>query len=155
MACLLLVGGQTWGCVLSLYVSQLAAGAFILRRIYKEMFLWGESDRLRLMIVLDEAHRLAKDASLPKLMKEGRKFGIVLVVASQGVRDFHAAVLENAGTKLIFRTNYPDSKKVAQFLRARDSLGDLAKVLENLSVGSALTQTPEMTCCSLTQMFSG
>ena len=119
------------------------------------MFLWGESDRLRLMIVLDEAHRLAKDASLPKLMKEGRKFGIVLVVASQGVRDFHAAVLENAGTKLIFRTNYPDSKKVAQFLRARDSLGDLAKVLENLSVGSALTQTPEMTCCSLTQMFSG
>ncbi len=134
---------------------QLAAGAFILRRLYKEMFLWGESDRLRLMIVLDEAHRLAKDASLPKLMKEGRKFGIGLVVASQGIRDFHAAVLENAGTKLLFRTNFPDSKKAAQLLRARENLGDFAKRLENLPVGSALTQTTEMAYCSLTQMFAG
>ena len=55
---------------------QLAAGAFVLRKVYKDMFLWGETDRLRLAIVLDEAHRLAKDITLPKIMKEGRKFGI-------------------------------------------------------------------------------
>ncbi|MBI1930032.1 ATP-binding protein [Candidatus Poribacteria bacterium] len=139
----------------SMEVLQLAAGAFILRRLYKEMFLWGESDRLRLMVVLDEAHRLAKDISLPKLMKEGRKFGIGLVVASQGIGDFHDAVLENAGTKLLFRTNYPDSKKAAQLLRAPERLGDLAKRLENLPVGSAIAQTPEMKRCSLAHMFAG
>jgi len=139
---------------LSMEVLQLAAGAFILRRLYKEMFLWGESDKLRLMVILDEAHRLAKDISLPKLMKEGRKFGIGVVVASQGVRDFHAAVFENAGTKLLFRTNYPDSKKAAQLLRARENLGELSKRLENLQVGHALVQTPEMTKCSLARMFA-
>ena len=52
---------------------QLAAGAFILRKLYRDMFTWGQSSTLRLAIVLDEAHRLAKDVTLPKLMKEGRK----------------------------------------------------------------------------------
>jgi DNA phosphorothioation-dependent restriction protein DptH len=118
------------------------------------MFLWGKMDKLRLIVILDEAHRLAKDTSLPKLMKEGRKFGIGIVVASQGVRDFHPAIFENAGTKLLFRTNYPDSKKAAQLLRARENLGELAKRLENLQVGYAFVQTPEMTRCNLARMFS-
>src|SRR6266699_6302474 len=39
---------------------QMAAGAFILRKVYKDMFRWGPTDHLRLAIVLDEAHRLAK-----------------------------------------------------------------------------------------------
>ncbi len=78
---------------------QLAAGAFTLRKLYRAMFAWGTADRIRLAIVLDEAHRLAKDVTLPKIMKEGRKFGIAVVVASQDVRDFHEQVLSNAGTK--------------------------------------------------------
>ena len=81
------------------------------------MFHWGNTNRLRLAIVLDEAHRLAKDVTLPKLMKEGRKFGIAVIVASQGINDFHQDILGNAGTKVIFRVNYPDSKKVAGFIR--------------------------------------
>ncbi len=98
---------------------QVAAGAFVLRKLYKDMFHWGNADRLRLAIVLDEAHRLAKDVTLPKLMKEGRKFGIAVIVASQGINDFHQDILSNAGTKVIFRVNYPDSKKVAGFIRGR------------------------------------
>ena len=39
------------------------------------MFSWGETRRLRLAIVLDEAHRLARDITLPTIMKEGRTFG--------------------------------------------------------------------------------
>jgi len=46
-----------------------------------------------LAIVLDEAHRLSRDITLPKLMKEGRKFGVVVISASQGVTDFHPDVL--------------------------------------------------------------
>ena len=132
---------------------QVAGGAFVLRKLYKDMFRWGNADRLRLAIVLDEAHRLAKDITLPKLMKEGRKFGIAVIVASQGVNDFHQDVLSNAGTKVIFRVNYPDSKKVAGFIRGRSGQ-DLAERIEQLQVGAAYVQTPEMPYGTLVHMYS-
>jgi hypothetical protein len=136
---------------LGLEAVQLAAGAFLLRKIYKDMFQWGETDRLRLAIVLDEAHRLARDITLPKLMKEGRKFGIVVVVASQGLADYHPDVVGNAGTKVVYRTNFPMSKKVAGFLRARKGY-DLAAAIEQLDVGEAYVQTPEMQACARVRM---
>ncbi|MGH3986522.1 MAG: helicase HerA domain-containing protein [Pseudonocardiaceae bacterium] len=121
---------------------QLAAGAFILRKVYREMFQWGQTEELRLAVVLDEAHRLARDVTLPKIMKEGRKYGIAVVVASQGIDDFHRDVLSNAGTKVAFRCNYPQSKTVAGFLRGRAGQ-DMSVALENLDVGQAYVSTPE------------
>jgi DNA phosphorothioation-dependent restriction protein DptH len=106
---------------------------------------------LRLAIVLDEAHRLANDVTLPKLMKEGRKYGIAVVVASQGLADFHPEVLGNAGTKIAFRANFPDSRKVAGFFRARAGY-DLVATLERLGVGAALVQTAEMPMAARTTM---
>ncbi|HEU5378374.1 MAG TPA: ATP-binding protein, partial [Ktedonobacteraceae bacterium] len=131
---------------------QMAAGAFVLRKLYKDMFHWGYAKKLRLAIVLDEAHRLAKDITLPKLMKEGRKFGISVIVASQGMGDFHPDVLSNAGAKMIFRMNYPESRKVSGFIRSRQGQ-DLAERIEQLPVGSAYVQTPEMTYGSAVQMY--
>ncbi len=136
---------------LGLETLQLAAGAFLLRKIYKDMFRWGEAERLRLAIVLDEAHRLARDITLPKIMKEGRKFGIAVVVASQGLADYHPDVVGNAGTKVVFRTNFPMSKKVAGFLRSRKGF-DLAAAIEQLDVGEAYVQTPDMTTCARVRM---
>jgi hypothetical protein len=130
---------------------QLASGAFVLRKIYKDMFHWGETRQLRLAIVLDEAHRLARDVTLPKIMKEGRKFGIAVIVASQGITDFHPDVVGNAGTKVIFRTNFPMSKKVAGFVRAKKSV-NLSEQIEQLCVGEAFVQTPEMATCTRVQM---
>ena len=77
-----------------------------------DMTTWGKTDKLRLAIVLDEAHRLSKDITLPKLMKEGRKFGIVIIVASQNNKDFHEDVLQNAGTKIVFQL--PAQKLIAR-----------------------------------------
>lgn len=131
---------------------QIAAGGFVLRKLYKDMFHWGNADRLRLVIVLDEAHRLARDVTLPKIMKEGRKFGIAVIVASQGMGDFHQDILGNAGTKVIFRINHPDSKKVAGFIRARPGL-DVVSRIEQLSVGSAYVQTPDMPFGSVVEMY--
>ncbi|MEE9143387.1 MAG: hypothetical protein V3U06_01275 [Candidatus Binatia bacterium] len=136
---------------LGLETLQMAAGAFVLRKIYKDMFQWGEADRLRLAIVLDEAHRLARDITLPKIMKEGRKFGVAVLVASQGLADYHPDVVGNAGTKVVFRTNFPMSKKVAGFLRSRKGF-DLAAEIEQLDVGEAYVQTPEMTTCARVRM---
>jgi DNA phosphorothioation-dependent restriction protein DptH len=131
---------------------QIVGGAFVLRKLYKDRFRWNIADRLRLAIVLDEAHRLAKDVTLPKLMKEGRKFGIVVIVASQGINDFHQDILSNAGTKVIFRANYLDSKKVAGFIRGRFGQ-DLAERIEQLQVGIAYVQTPEMPYGLLVHMY--
>jgi DNA helicase HerA-like ATPase len=131
---------------------QLAAAAFVLRKVYKDMFVWGESETIRLAIVLDEAHRLARDISLPKIMKEGRKFGIAVVVASQGLADYHPDVVGNAGTKVIFRTNFPMSKRVAGFLRTRKGV-DLAAAIEQLDVGEAYVQTAEMANCARVRMY--
>jgi len=122
---------------------QLAAGAFLLRKIYRDMFSWGVADGLRLVVVLDEAHRLARDTTLPKIMKEGRKFGVAVVVASQGLADFHSDVVGNAGTKIAFRANYPDSRKIAGYFHAKAGY-DLVASLEQLQVGHAIVQTPEM-----------
>jgi len=130
---------------------QLAVGAFVLRKLYKDMFTWGEADRLRLLVVLDEAHRLARDITLPKLMKEGRKFGIAAIVASQGMADFHTDILGTAGTKVIFRTNHPDSRRVAGFIRAPKGV-DLTARIEQLEVGHAYVQTPEMRAGSIVKM---
>ncbi|GAA3448855.1 helicase HerA domain-containing protein [Dactylosporangium matsuzakiense] len=121
---------------------QLAAGAFLLRKVYRDMFKWPEDTGMRLAVVLDEAHRLAKDVTLPKLMKEGRKYGVSVVVASQGVDDFRKQVLDNAGTKIIFRTNYPGSKTVANYLRGRTGQ-DLSQQIEQLGVGQAYVSTPD------------
>lgn len=131
---------------------QIAAAAFLLRKVYKDMFRWGETERPRLLIALDEAHRVARDTTLPRIMKEGRKFGVVVVSASQNLTDFHPEVLGNAGTKIVFRTNYPASKKVAGFLRGRRNL-DIPEIVEQLPVGAAMVQAPEMPFAERVQMY--
>ena len=40
---------------------QNAVSAFVLRKLYKDIIKWEETDKLKLVIVLDEAHRLSKD----------------------------------------------------------------------------------------------
>lgn len=130
--------------MLNLEAVQLAASAFLLRKVYREMFRWEQTHVMRLAFILDEAHRLAQDVTLPKLMKEGRKYGVSVVVASQGATDFHRDVLGNAGTKIVFRTNYPASKVAAGFLRGRDGQ-DLSQQIEQLGVGCAYVSTPDHT----------
>lgn len=125
---------------------QQATGAFLLRKLYRDMFLWGHATAVRLAIVLDEAHRLSRDITLPKIMKEGRKFGVVVIVASQGLRDFQSDVLANAGTKIAFRANSSESRKIAGYFNGPPGV-DIKQLLEGLQVGSALVQTPEMKVC--------
>ncbi|WP_344017316.1 helicase HerA domain-containing protein [Microlunatus capsulatus] len=121
---------------------QLFAASFILRKIYREMFNWPQDHTLKLAVVLDEAHRMARDVTLPKLMKEGRKYGISVIVASQSADDFHKDVLGNAGTKIVFRTNHPASRAVSGYLRGRSGL-DLSVEIEKLNVGAAYVATPD------------
>jgi len=121
---------------------QMFAASFVLRKIYREMFKWPQNHTMKLAVVLDEAHRMAKDVTLPKLLKEGRKYGLSVIVASQNTDDFHRNVLGNAGTKIVFRTNHPASRSVAGYLRGRGGV-DLSVEIERLSVGVAYVSTPD------------
>jgi DNA phosphorothioation-dependent restriction protein DptH len=132
---------------------RITAGAFILRRIYNEMFQWENATRPRLAIVLDEAHRLSKDPTIPKIMKEGRKFGVIVLLVSQSMDDFAPQVIDNAGSKIAFRTNFPASKKVASFLQSKNSAG-LADQLENLTTANAYVSTPDLRSPKLVRMDS-
>ena len=122
---------------------RITAGAFILKKIYNDMFQWKNASVPRLAIVLDEAHRLSKDPTIPRIMKEGRKYGVIVLLVSQSLDDFAPQVIDNAGSKIAFRTNFPASKKVASFLQSKNSSG-LADSLENLSKWHAMISTPEM-----------
>jgi DNA phosphorothioation-dependent restriction protein DptH len=128
-----------------------AASSFVLRKVYREMFFWEQNSTMKLNIVLDEAHRVLQDKTLPKLLKEGRKFGVSVVAASQSMADFSKQVIDNVGTKIVFRTNYPDSKTAANLIRGRDGK-DLSKNIEQLSVGEAYVATPTLIVARLTKM---
>jgi len=131
---------------------QIAGSSFLLRRVYKDMFTWPQDGTLKLAIVLDEAHRLSGDVTLPKLMKEGRKYGVAVIVASQGLADFGQDVLGNVGTKIVFRTNQPDSRGVAKYLRGRQGQ-DLAPEIERLGVGQAYVSTADAPQAQKSQML--
>ena len=57
--------------------------------------------------------------------------------------DFAPQVIDNAGSKIAFRTNFPASKKVASFLQSKNSAA-LADMLENLSMANAYVSTPDL-----------
>jgi len=60
---------------------------------------------LRGLLILDEAHRLPTTDGSPieRLLREARKFGIGLVVASQQPEDFTSTIIANTATKLVFQ----------------------------------------------------
>lgn len=133
-----------------------AISAFVLRKVYKDILKWEKSEVMKLAIVLDEAHRLAKDKTLPLIMQEARKFGVAMIVASQNINHFHDNVIGTAGTKIVFRTNDPDSKKVSRMIQVSGKTvsgkTDVKQLIENLETGKALVKTPEMNFAKKTKM---
>ena len=132
---------------------QRAAYSFVMRKVYRSMFLWEQNSQMKLAVVTDEAHRFTKDKTLPLMMKEGRKYGLSCLVASQSIGDFSRDVIANSGCKVVFRTNFPDSKAVAGFVRG-DGNNDLSKEIEKLVVGEAFVSTPSSPAAKRTRMFS-
>src|SRR5262249_23226894 len=78
---------------------------------------------LRCMVLLDEAHRLsfASNSPVEKLLREGRKFGIGLVLASQQPEDFSSVAFANTASKLIFNVTDERGSVARQIVR---KLGD-------------------------------
>lgn len=86
---------------------------FILQAVYNRMLAEGPSQKIKLYVVIDEAHKLSYDQTLTDLIREARKYGVGFILASQSVRDFATVVFENMGTKIALQLEGEDAKFMA------------------------------------------
>lgn len=94
----------------------LAASRFMLEKIYTAMLMAGRSRTLRVMVCVDEAHKLCGDETVTSLIKEARKYGLGLILSSQETRDFHPSVFANTGTLISLALEDADATEMAKHL---------------------------------------
>ncbi len=93
---------------------------FLLEEIFFKAKEEGIKDRIDRIIVLDEAHMFFSDEPehiVNIISKEGRKFGIALVMASQSLSHFSDDVLSNTATKIILGVDEVNHEKLSRKLR--------------------------------------
>ncbi len=106
-----------------------------------------ERDRDPLLLVCEEAHRYVPDRgeaeyaeaqnAIRRIAREGRKYGLGLMLVSQRPADIDSTVIAQCGTWLVLRlTNQADQQHVARFLP--DGLSGMTKALPNLGQQEAI-----------------
>ncbi len=96
-----------------------AVSEFLIVRIHGLLLRGAQPRRLTRLIVLDEAHRIAQNDQLGSLAREGRAFGVGLVVATQFVGDVPESIAGNLETKIFLQASAGDSVNVAKVLAGR------------------------------------
>ncbi|MCX8174675.1 MAG: ATP-binding protein [Candidatus Micrarchaeota archaeon] len=92
----------------------------------------------RLFIVVDEAWKIASDerSDVVSIVREGRKYGFSLIVASQNPTDVHKSIFSNAGTVFAFRLTLASER---EYLRSSLSYSDYFEACSHrMGVGQAL-----------------
>jgi hypothetical protein len=120
----------------------------MLNLIYEALY-WGTTlpvggKEQPLLLVIDEAHRFlprdtdtAASRACGRIAKEGRKYGVGLVVVTQRPSDIDPTVLSQCGTMIALRvTNGSDRAAVAATVP--DDLGGLTALLPSLRTGEGL-----------------
>ena len=93
-----------------------AASRFMLEKIYAAMLTAGVSKKVRVVVVVDEAHKLCGDETITSLIKEARKYGLGLILSSQETRDFHPSVFLNTGTLISLALEDADATVMAKHM---------------------------------------
>jgi DNA phosphorothioation-dependent restriction protein DptH len=125
-----------------------------LQRAVTEFMIWNligfaESsgpDRLRCFVVIDEAHRMVSGpgSAVDKLLREGRKFGIGVILASQQPEDFTAIAFSNTATKLMFQISDDKatvSKRLHRKLQTPMPFSELYTIVTTLPRGEVFAIT--------------
>ena len=83
-----------------------------------------QSKNIRLYCVIDEAHRMVYHGSpIDKLVREARKYGIGIILASQRATDFNEVLLANSGSIITFKQNLAkDARYIAKNGWGKDEL---------------------------------
>jgi DNA phosphorothioation-dependent restriction protein DptH len=122
------------------FIIQLKGLEYSLERAVTEFLLWNligfvESlgpDAMRCFVVLDEAHKLAFAPGSPaeKLLREGRKFGLGLILASQQPEDFSSVAFANTATKMVFQVGDDKGAVSRQLTRKIINSHSFAEIVE-------------------------
>jgi DNA helicase HerA-like ATPase len=124
--------------------------AAIIARIlfqYKVYQDTAEREKDPVLIVCEEAHRYVPDkgeaeyaaaqSAIRRIAREGRKYGIGLMLVSQRPADIEGTVISQCGTWLVLRlTNSADQQHVSRFLP--DGLTGMTNALPNLAQQEAI-----------------
>ncbi|MEM3030461.1 MAG: helicase HerA-like domain-containing protein, partial [Candidatus Micrarchaeia archaeon] len=106
-----------------------------------------ESQRLRLLIVYDEVHRIlpkfgARGEGILELergAREFRKWGVGLVLVSQVLSDVVGEIKANIGTEIQMRTKYEGDLERMKLKYGEDTMRSIARA----TVGTGMIQNPE------------
>ncbi|MHC1623378.1 MAG: ATP-binding protein [Candidatus Methanospirareceae archaeon] len=123
--------------------------AMLARLLFQYKLYQSRSERERdpVLLVCEEAHRYVPDhgeaeyavaqSAIRRIAREGRKYGIGLMLVSQRPADVEGTVISQCGTWLVLRlTNSADQQHVARFLP--DGLLGMTKALPNLAQQEAI-----------------
>jgi hypothetical protein len=98
-----------------------SVGAIAAEALTKQLMdmhrLLGEVNSPHTYLFIDEAKEMAKSPALDRLVCDGRKYGLNLVLASQSERHLSADVLSNTATKIVLPVDQVEVEKVAKKFR--------------------------------------
>ncbi len=67
---------------------------------------------LRVILILDEGHYYTFDGSpIDQMIREGRKYGLSVILASQNLKDFKENVINNTALKIALKVEDPSDKR--------------------------------------------
>ena len=93
--------------------------------------------RLERILVLDEAWRLVNSPFLEPLMREGRAFGLGIIVATQFPKDLPDQIAGSTGTRLFFNQTKAEQTREIQRTLVGKTAGTEAEHVGNLVRGLA------------------
>ena len=108
----------------------------ILKTVTREMRLRGtEEKNRRVFVILDEAWKLIEQSKpLETMIREGRKYRIGVILASQLIGDVSMPFLSNIATLFVFRVQDKDSLEILQ--KNYNLRDDQVSQIQNLELGS-------------------
>jgi hypothetical protein len=122
---------------------------FFLMALYNYLVRQAQPHRLSRLAVLDEAWRLVDSPFLEPLMREGRAFGLGVLIASQFPTDLPTAVAGSTATKLYFsQTNVEQVRDIQRTILGKTSGADADHL------ASVMRALPPLTCVLYNKQFT-
>ena len=114
-----------------------AVAEFFLMALYSFLIRREHPHRLERLLVLDEAWRLVQSPFLEPLMREGRAFGLGVMIATQFPRDLPDSIAGSTATRVFFNQTKAEQVREIQRTLVGKTSGTEADHLGNLIRGLA------------------
>jgi hypothetical protein len=113
-----------------------------LRKIYESMLCGDKRRKARFFIVIEEAGKLGEGSMLARLVAEGRKYGIGILVVAQRAKSLDREIRSNAELMIAFYQREPEELNyVANLIASGNELNRFIAVkwaMRKLGLGSAI-----------------